>query len=43
MNASPRILLVFRIATTVLTKHKLTPVTLFPKTLKARFSDVFIL
>ena len=29
MNASSRVLLEFRIATTVLTKHKLTPVTLF--------------
>jgi len=31
MNASSRVLLGFRIATTVLTKHKLTPVTLFQK------------
>jgi len=43
MNASSRVLLEFRIATTVLTKHKLTPATLFKKTLKATFSDVFIL
>jgi len=26
-----------------LSKHKLTPVTLFKKTLKALFSDVFVL
>jgi hypothetical protein len=43
MNALSRILLDFRIETTVLTKHKLIPATLFKKTLKATFSDVFVL
>ena len=43
MNASSRVLLEFRIATTVLTKHKADPSNPFPKTLKATFSDVFIL
>jgi len=43
MNASSRVLLVFRIATTVLTEHKLKPSNPFPKSLKATFSDVFVL